>query len=108
MSTTDPISNGVAELDPETRLTLDMGLDEGEALRAWLLKASAEGATSLDDPAVNGVLAKLASALDAAHAAVNVRRELAQAGLNVTHLSDDEVRELGRRVSEASLPGVRG
>jgi hypothetical protein len=38
---------------------------------------------------------------------VNVRRELEQAGLDVAHLTDDQVRELGRRVSDAALPGIR-
>jgi hypothetical protein len=38
---------------------------------------------------------------------VNVRLQLQQAGLDVAHLTDEQVRELGRRVSEAALPGVR-
>jgi hypothetical protein len=41
------------------------------------------------------------------HATVNVRRELEQVGLEVAHLSDEQVRELGRRVSDAALPGIR-
>ena len=108
MSTTDDLTrvNG-AEPDADPRLTLDLGLKEAEALRAWLLKASADGATALDDSLVNGVLSQLGRAVDAVRAVVSVRLELRQAGLDVTHLSDDEVRELGRRVSEAALPGIR-
>jgi hypothetical protein len=96
-----------SELDANPRLTLDLGLGEAEALRAWLLKASADGSTSLDDPLVNGVLGQLGRAVDAVHAVLSVRFELRQAGLDVTHLSDEQVRDLGRRVSEAASPGIR-
>ena len=109
MSTIDDMTGpSRAELSSEPRLTLELGLDEAEALRAWLLKASADGATSLDDPVVGGVLAELGRAVDAARAVLNIRLELRQAGLEVEHLSDDQVRDLGRRVSEAALPGIRG
>jgi hypothetical protein len=108
MSTTDDIVgvDGV-ELTGVNGLTLELGLDEAEALRAWLLKASAEGVTSLDDPLVNAVLGRLGRAVDSVRAVVNVRLQLQQAGLDVAHLTDEQVRELGRRVSEAALPGVR-
>jgi hypothetical protein len=72
------------------------------------LKPTKDGATSLEDPAVSRVLSNLARAVDSVQAAVNVRRELEQAGLNVAHLSDDQVRELGRKVSDAAQPGARG
>jgi hypothetical protein len=108
MSIADQITdNGVAELDSDARITLEMPLHEAEALRTWLLKPAADGTTSLDDPVLNGVLTKLGRAVDVVRATVNVRRELAQAGLDVAHLSDEQVRELGRRVSEAAQPGVR-
>ncbi len=107
MSTTDQITHQFHEFDADTVLALELELQEAEALRAWLLKATAEGVTSLDDPLVNGALAKLARAVDSVHATVNVRRELEQAGLEVAHLSDDQVRELGRRVSDAAMPGIR-
>lgn len=107
MSTTDQITDQFHEFDADAMLALELELPEAEALRAWLLKATAEGVTSLDDPLVNGALAKLGRAVDAVHATVNVRRELEQAGLEVAHLSDDQVRELGRRVSDAALPGIR-
>jgi hypothetical protein len=96
-----------ADLDPEPRLTLELGFKEAEALRVWLLKAERDGTTSLDEPLVSGALTKLGRALDSIRAAANVRHELEQAGLDITHLSDEQVRELGRRVSEAALPGIR-
>jgi hypothetical protein len=108
MSTTDQMNDfEVADFDGEPRLMLDLSLTEAEALRTQLLKPAADGTTSLDDPLVNGALAKLGRAVDALHATVNVRRELEQAGLNVAHLSDDQVRELGRRITDASQPGIR-
>ena len=107
MSTTDQMTPQFHDFDADSTLALELELQEAEALRAWLLKATAEGVTSLDDPLVNGALAKLGRAVDAVHATVNVRRELEQAGLEVAHLTDDQVRDLGRRVSEAALPGIR-
>jgi hypothetical protein len=107
MSTTDQITDQFHEFESGATLALELELSEAEALRAWLLKATAEGVTSLDDPQVNSALAKLGRTVDAVHATVNVRRELEQAGLEVAHLSDDQVRELGRRVSDAAMPGIR-
>ncbi len=88
-------------------IVVELELTEAEALRAWLLKASADGATSLDDPLVSRVLAKLAVEVDGARSAVNVRRELVDAGFSVNHLSDDQLRELGARIAEATAPGAR-
>jgi hypothetical protein len=107
MSTTDQLTDQFHDFDAGSTLALELELPEAEALRAWLLKATAEGVTSLDDPLVNSALAKLGRAVDSIHATVNVRRELEQAGLEVAHLSDEQVRELGRRVSEAATPGIR-
>jgi hypothetical protein len=104
MSTTDQMSDfEVEDLDSEPRLTLDLGLRDAEALRNWLLKPASDGTTALDDPLVNSVLVELGRAVDAVQATVQVRRELEQAGLSVAHLSDEQVRELGRRVSDAAL-----
>ncbi len=93
-------------LAPEPTLTLDLALSEAEALRVWLLKPAGDGSTSLDDPLVSRALARLGVAVDAARATVNVRRELQQAGLGVDHLSDEQLHDLGRRVTEA-LSAVR-
>ena len=115
MATTDQTTDeavetseeSVEELGSDPMLTIDVCLSEAEALRTWLLKPGADGSTSLDDPLVSRVLAKLGQTVDAAHATVNVRRELEQVGLPVDHLSDEQVRELGRRVTEAALPSIR-
>jgi hypothetical protein len=108
VTTTDHMADPqVAELDPDARLTLDFDVDEAEALRAWLLKASADGTNSLDEPLVSGCLTKLGRALDTMHAISNVRRELVQAGLDIAHMSDEQVRDLGRRVAEAAQPAMR-
>ncbi len=100
--------NGHFELDADARITLELPLTEAEALRTWLLKPAADGTTSLDDPVLNGILTKLGRAVDVVRATVNVRRELQQAGLEVGHLSDEQVRELGRRVADAAHSAIRG
>ena len=108
MSTTDQFNEfEVGDLDGEPKLTLELGMHECEALRTRLLKPAADGTLSLDDALVNGVLTKLGRALDAVHAAENVRRELEEMGLDVSHLTDEQVHELGRRVSDAVAPGHR-
>lgn len=94
------------EAEPTIGLELDLG--EAEALRAWLLKPAADGTTSLEDQLVSRVLARLGLEVDCARSAVNVRRELVQAGFAVDHLSDEQLRELGRRIAEAASPGARG
>ncbi len=98
-SATDP--------DHEPTLALELSLGEAEALRSWLLKPAQDGTTSLDDPLVSHTLSRLGLAVDTALATVNVRRELTEAGLEIDHLSDEQVRELGRRVAEAATPGIR-
>jgi hypothetical protein len=102
---TEPAPSG--EVDLERAIILDLALDEAEALRSWLLKPAQDGTTSLDDPLVSRTLARLGQTVDNTLATVNVRRELVAAGFGTEHLSDDQVRELGRRVAEAALPGMR-
>jgi ribosomal protein L12E/L44/L45/RPP1/RPP2 len=102
-----PSASAWDEQLPQPAIGLALELAEAEALRAWLLKATAEGATSLDDPHVSRVLSKLGVEVDEARAAVNVRRELVDAGFSVAHLSDDQLRELGGRIAEAAAPGPR-
>ena len=105
---TNPASGPWDEPSPDPRIGLELELPEAEALRAWLLKAAADGATSLDDPLVSRVLSKLGLEVDYARSAVNVRQELVQAGFSVNHLSDEQLRELGSRIAEAASPGARG
>ncbi len=107
MSTIDESTERDFAVGDETRIAIELTLEEAEQLRTWLLKANLEGTSSLDDPLLSSSLTKLARAVDTVRATVNVRRELEQAGLSITHLSDDQVRELGRRVSEAALPAIR-
>ena len=115
MSTIDQITDvpveesisPAADLAGEPTLALELRLSEAEALRSWLLKPAQDGTTSLDDPLVSHTLSKLGLAVDTALATVNVRRELKEAGLEIDHLSDEQVRELGRRVADAATPGMR-
>jgi len=107
MSTSDQITEPeLADVDPEPRIAFALSLSEAEALRAWLLKSTVNGTSCLDDPPVNHVLTGLAHLLDTIHATENVRRELEQAGLDVAHLSDEQVRDLARRVAEAAQPSL--
>jgi hypothetical protein len=87
-------------------VTLELGLGEAQALHTWLLTSAKDGVTALDEPLVNRSLTALGNAVQSVQATVNVRHELEQAGLAVDHLSDEQVRELGRRVTHAVLPGV--
>lgn len=109
-TTADPAAPAAGPWDETVKapaIGLELELNEAEALRAWLLKASAEGATSLEDPLVSRVLAKLGVEVDGVRSAVNVRRELVEAGFSVNHLSDDQLRELGTRIADATAPGIR-
>lgn len=109
MSTIDQAPDlGSDGLAPEPNISLDLELEEAQALRAWLLKANVDGATSLDDPHVDAALTKLGRAVDVVQATENVRRELEQAGLDVGRMSDEAVRDLGRRISDAAGPAFRG
>jgi len=83
----------------EPTIEFEFALAEAEALRAWLLKPAADGATSLDDPLVSRILSRLGLEVDGARSAINVRRELVQAGISVDHLSDAQLRELGSRIA---------
>ncbi len=93
-------------LDPETKIKLELKLGEAEALREWLLRATVNGTSCLDEPLVNRVITSLGHTLDTMRAIASIRRELGEAGLNVAHLSDDQVRDLARRVSDAARSGL--
>jgi hypothetical protein len=115
MSTTDQTTDEaveetaepVGDLAYEPTLALELALSEAEALRTWLLQSTRDGATSLDDPLVSRTLTKLGTVIDTVLAAVNVRHELQQAGLGVEHLTNEQVCELGRRVAQVAVPGIR-
>lgn len=97
----------VTEAAHEHAVSLDLPLGEAEALRTWLMKPAQDGTTSLDEPLVSRALTKLALSIDTVLATVNVRRELQVAGLDVEHLTDEQVCDLGRRVAQAATPGFR-
>lgn len=107
MSTTDHVVEpDLAGPDPDSEITLQLTLGQAEAVREWLFKATVNGATCLDEPLVNQVVSELGQLVDSIHATARVRRELGDAGLDVRHLSDQEVQALARRVSEAARPTI--
>jgi hypothetical protein len=95
------------QVDTQARITLDLSVREADALRNWLLKSTADGATALDDNLVNSTLTELGRALEYVKSVSAVRKELRQAGFETEGLSDGEIAELGRRIREASQPGIR-
>jgi hypothetical protein len=108
---TNEQSNGangqvVGEPGAGPAVTLQLGLGEAQALHTWLLTSAKDGVTALDEPLVSRSLTALGNAVQSVQATVNVRHELEQVGLAVGHLSDEQVRELGRRVTHAVLPGA--
>lgn len=105
---TEAIAAVADEQVVDATIVLDLGLGEAEALRAWLLKPAGDGTTSLDDPLVSRVLARLGFEVDSARATANVRQELVQSGFAVDHLTDEQVRDLGRRIAEVASPAMRG
>jgi hypothetical protein len=83
-------------------LTLTFTFDEAEALNRWMLRPAQDGALAADDPGVRPGLMKLRHAVENAQAIADVRRELEQAGVATQHLSDQQVAQLGRRISQAA------
>lgn len=84
-------------------VTLELSLSEAAALRAWLLKPAADGSAAIDDGALKPVMVKLGSLLDYVEGVSAVRQELEQAGFQTEGMSDDQVAELGRRISSTTL-----
>jgi ketosteroid isomerase-like protein len=83
-------------------ITLTFTLEEAEALNRWLLESSHNGGLAADDPGMRPVLVKVRSAVEHAQAIAAVRKELEQASIATQHLSDQQVAELGRRISQAA------
>jgi ketosteroid isomerase-like protein len=83
-------------------LTLTFSFEEAEALNRWMLKPSQDGGLAADDPAVRPGLMKIRTAVEHAQAIADVRRELEQAGVPTQHLSDQQVAQLSRRISQAA------
>jgi ketosteroid isomerase-like protein len=95
---------------PATQITLTFSFDEAEALNRWLLRPSQDGVLAADDATVLPGLMKIRTAVEHAQAIAAVRHELEQAGVPTQHLSDQQVAQLGRRISQAAprLGGAQG
>jgi ketosteroid isomerase-like protein len=101
------VANGTAAAAPAigvapNQITLAFTFEEAEALNRWLLKPSQDGALAADDAAVHPGLMKIRTAVEQAQAILAVRHELEQAGVPTQHLSDQQVAQLGRRISQAA------
>jgi hypothetical protein len=91
-------------------ITLTFSLQEAEALNRWMLKPSHDGAFAGDDADVRPAAMKLRGAVEYVQAIAAVRHELEQAGVVTKHLSDQQVAQLGRRISQTApaLSGAQG
>jgi ketosteroid isomerase-like protein len=87
---------------PAGGLTLTFTMEEADALNRWLLKPAQDGGIAGDDAAVRPGLMKIRTAVEHAQAISAVRHELEQAGVPTQHLSDQQVAQLGRRISQAA------
>jgi ketosteroid isomerase-like protein len=83
-------------------ITLTFTVEEADALNRWMLRPSSEGALAADDPLVRPGLMKIRTAVEHVQAINQVRHELEQAGVPTQHLSDQQVAQLGRRISQAA------
>lgn len=92
------------------QITLSFTFEEAEALNRWMLKPSQDGGLAADDAAVRPGLMKIRTAVEHAQAIAAVRHELELAGVPTQHLSDQQVAQLGRRISQAAprLGGAQG
>jgi hypothetical protein len=88
------------ETDPT--LWIELALSESEALYDWLMKPANDGSTALDDPLVRKALAKMRDATGSVRTALNLRRELQDAGLAAEHLSDEQLRDLAHRLAQTA------
>jgi hypothetical protein len=100
-----PAPNGVPAPPSATgasHITLTFTFDEAEAINRWMLKPAQDGGLAADDSAVHPGLMKIRSAVEHTQAIMAVRHELEQAGVPTQHLSDQQVAQLGRRISQAA------
>lgn len=88
---------------PSQVVSLELPVDEAQALRAWLLKPTSDGGVAIEDNLVKPAMVKLGGALDRIAAIASVRGELEDAGFDTAPIADDRILELGRRISETSL-----
>jgi ketosteroid isomerase-like protein len=85
-----------------SHITLTFTIEEADALNRWMLRPSQDGGLAADDPGVRPGLMKIRTAVEYAQAISQVRHELEQAGVPTQHLSDEQVAQLGRRISQAA------
>lgn len=99
-----------APAGPGNQITLTFSFEEAEALNRWMLKPAQDGGLAADDQSVRPGLMKIRTAVEHAQAIAAVRHELEQAGVPTQHLSDQQVAQLGRRISQAAprLGGAQG
>lgn len=97
-----PANVGASAGGPANQITLTFSFEEAEALNRWLLKPSQDGALAADDAAVHPAMMKIRSAVEHTQAITAVRHELEQAGVPTQHLTDQQVAQLGRRISQAA------
>jgi ketosteroid isomerase-like protein len=105
-----PAGDGRAQAGPGNQITLTFSFEEAEALNRWMLKPAQDGGLAGDDASVRPGLMKIRTAVEHAQAIAAVRHELEQAGVPTQHLSDQQVAQLGRRISQAAprLGGAQG
>lgn len=104
LANVDPNSASNGHRAPATgsEITLTFSLEEADALNRWLLKPTQDGGIAADDATVMPGLMKIRTAVEYAQAIAAVRHELEQAGVPTQHLSDQQVAQLGRRISQAA------
>jgi hypothetical protein len=108
MSTVEEETSGLMDVnavaaEPERTIDVELSVAEAEALRAWLMKPAADGSTALDDSLVKAATSKLGTALDKVQAVVTVRKELEEAGFETDGLTDEQIADLGSRISQTAL-----
>jgi ketosteroid isomerase-like protein len=113
LANVDLTDNGLtpaAQSGSGNHITLTFSFEEAEALNRWMLKPAQDGGLAADDAAVRPGLMKIRTAVEHAQAIAAVRHELEQAGVPTQHLSDQQVAQLGRRISQAAprLGGAQG
>lgn len=103
-----PVMEADSRADAESSrlVEIDLTLAEAEALKGWAIKPCKDGSLAIDDSEVKPALVKLGRAIDFARAVASVRDALDGAGLYTDGLSDSEVADLGRQISQASLNRV--
>ena len=88
-------------------VNLDLSYAEAEALARWLVKPAQDGSSAIDDATLKPAVMKLRAAVEHVQAVRNVRKELEQAGIQTAHLSDQQVVQLGRRISAVAVPAIK-